>query len=466
MSVWIYLLPLLQSVLCFPARAADTSDFNLKSSNSLNPVFLTGDRSTIEIIWTSLTIVFASTWVCIHPNVPGYNTTRLERFGLRGRFFLNALLFPDHFVKLAFEQWMGCRKLYSKVEERARQEHLEILPKTLRDGKLAWTLVHAHFIQMGGIAFRRRSGSSDDRWYEDFDNWSNADIRRFFDLEMTADEIEDLSKADGLAKAFVVIQCLWFVIQCVARAVYGLPIVGLEVTCLAFIACNLGMYGFWWDKPLNVMYPVTIDRPPPMPRDQGNESHRKAANLRQWMFALISTLWTGDIGYLIHPAEANNGDFEVIDNAAASFPASYFYTSGGTSDANLYEEWGARTWLVYSVSPAVFGALHSFAWYSHFPSGTERLLWRISCIVPVVHALLWITGVLLESQSRKLSCSQPMRGTCHILSRALAYFYFLISNSVNLAARLVFIVLPLLQLRDLPPLVHESVPRSDFLPHV
>jgi hypothetical protein len=36
------------------------------------------------------------------------------------------------------------------------------------------------------------------------------------------------------------------VAHCIGRAVYGFPLIELEVTCLAFIACNIGMYVFWW----------------------------------------------------------------------------------------------------------------------------------------------------------------------------------------------------------------------------
>ncbi|KAJ3546425.1 hypothetical protein NMY22_g2061 [Coprinellus aureogranulatus] len=410
--------------------------------------FLSGDRSTTAIVWTCLTVIFTSTWVCIHPNVPGYKTTRLERLALRARFFLNALLFPDNFVKLAFEQWMGCRRLYARMMERAGEWPAQILRADRRPG---WTHVHAHFIQMGGIVFRDRSDSSYRMWYEAFDDWNDDDIRKFHELELSEGQIEDKSKADGLAKAFVVIQCLWFVIQCIGRVAYGLPVTELEVTCLAFIACNFSMYGFWWNKPLDVACPIPIDRP--VSKSLECTKHENNG-FHYWPHSLMSTLMTGDIGHLTDSRHASEGDFARIVNSSPRFPANYFYLGKDTDTyAYLYKKWGPRIWLVYAIAPATFGALHSLAWYSAFPSATEALIWRISCIVPLVHGLLFMASLHLSSVSS---------GFAGIISFAFRF----ILVPMNVAARCVFIVLPFLQLRVLPPLSHRDVPWSNFLPHV
>lgn len=123
MLLWIYLLALLNSI--FSAGAPVPSDPYDVSDNS--PAFLVGYRSTIEIVWTCLTIVFASTWVCIHPHVLGIGVTRLDRWSNRGRLFLNALIFPDKFARRAFAEWMGCRTLYVEMERRAGPDGLNII---------------------------------------------------------------------------------------------------------------------------------------------------------------------------------------------------------------------------------------------------------------------------------------------------------------------------------------------------
>lgn len=168
--------------------------------------------------------------------------------------------------------------------------------------------MHAYFIQMGGIVFKEEGKKGK---YKDFKTWTNGDIRSFFALKLTEEKLKDWSKADGLAKAFVIVQCLWFVVQCIGRAVFRLPLIELEVTCFAFIACNVGMHAFWWNKPLNVNCPeVIVIQPSGTPNDEresttgvsqvrsDSESPRsaKSSTFLGWPKTLIEVLATGDIG--------------------------------------------------------------------------------------------------------------------------------------------------------------------------
>ena len=99
---------------------------------------------------------------------------------------------------------------------------------------------------------------------------------------------------------------------------------------------------------------------------------------------------------------------------------------------------------------AIFGALHAIAWSAAFPSPTEQLLWRASSIAPAILASILL---LLFAASRWLH-------------GALEIVVMIVITPPCFAARLAFIVLPLFQLRDLPPLAYQTVPWSDFLPHV
>lgn len=44
----------------------------------------------------------------------------------------------------------------------------------------------------------------------------------------------------------------WFVIQCIARRVEGLPISELEIITFAYTTINVGIFIAWWDKPKDV----------------------------------------------------------------------------------------------------------------------------------------------------------------------------------------------------------------------
>ncbi|KAJ3538419.1 hypothetical protein NMY22_g5171 [Coprinellus aureogranulatus] len=255
----------------------------------------------------------------------------------------------------------------------------------------------------------------------------------------------DKSKADGLAKAFVVVQCLWFVTQCIGRTVSGLPIIEIE--------------------PMNVTWPVEIYRHSDRPKDGVSSTTKASIGVGNWVLAVLQTWLTGDLGLLVDPHEFHD-EFKKIKKTSIHYPANYLYTrDDNTTEWDLDAEWGVWTWVAYSIAPAIFGALHSIAWYSSFPSSTERLLWRASCIIPAVHALLFI--VMNGTGIGKHDSSSGIAGwAARALYLTLLAVYMFISNPINLFARFVFVILPLLQFRDLPPLSHQTVSWSDFLPHV
>ena len=84
-----------------------------------SPVFNTRYRSTIEILWGCMAIIFASTWICVHPNVAGYNTTKWQKLKKRVILFALAVFAPELLAVFAFFQWKGCRELHKAFREKA-----------------------------------------------------------------------------------------------------------------------------------------------------------------------------------------------------------------------------------------------------------------------------------------------------------------------------------------------------------
>ena len=46
---------------------------------------------------------------------------------------------------------------------------------------------------------------------------------------------------------------MWFILQCISRAIEGIAVTELEVATFA-------TYVFWWNKPLNVSRPVLVNQ--------------------------------------------------------------------------------------------------------------------------------------------------------------------------------------------------------------
>lgn len=76
--------------------------------------------------------------------------------------------------------------------------------------------------------------------------------------DISLDDIEDKSKADGIAKALVCIQAIWMIVQVVERAASNLPVTLLEVNTIGHVLCALFIYGMWWNKPREVREPIKL----------------------------------------------------------------------------------------------------------------------------------------------------------------------------------------------------------------
>ena len=75
---------------------------------------------------------------------------------------------------------------------------------------------------------------------------------------VTVEEIEDRSKADGLSKTIALGQTLWFVAQCIARRSQHIDLTLVELLTLSLSVLNGLMYFLWWNKPLDVRCPVRV----------------------------------------------------------------------------------------------------------------------------------------------------------------------------------------------------------------
>ena len=78
-------------------------------------------------------------------------------------------------------------------------------------------------------------------------------------LKISDSTIRDKSKADILAKTLVCVQVGWTLVQTVARRIVGYPITLLEVHTLVHVACAVGIYGLWFQKPLDLHDPAWVD---------------------------------------------------------------------------------------------------------------------------------------------------------------------------------------------------------------
>lgn len=117
--------------------------------------------------------------------------------------------------------------------------------------------------------------------------------------------------------------------------------------------------------------------------------------------------------------------------------------------------------LGFSAAAMVYGGLHALAWFAHFHSPTEQLLWRISSVavmggIPTLAAIYRILDRLIRFF--KWWDSRPVR-------LLLPKLFYLVTIAYILA-RLYLVIECFIQLSHLPAGVYEVPEWSSYFPHI
>ncbi|KAF8647249.1 hypothetical protein AX16_006827, partial [Volvariella volvacea WC 439] len=193
----------------------------------------TRTRTLFDILYSCIGVIMLCTYISIHHNLPKRKASWMKVKWLRIRTTLYALLAPEFIIMWAINERIIAGRIAKKMKDQK------------------WTRTHGFFVQMGGLV---QLTSNSTEHVLDYRDISDVKIPR-----IPEKEIRDHGKGDVLAKAIVVIQTTWFVAQCIARHTQGLVLTEIELVTLAFAALNVITYGLWWDKPLNVEYPIYFD---------------------------------------------------------------------------------------------------------------------------------------------------------------------------------------------------------------
>lgn len=82
--------------------------------------FNTNYRSTPQIIWTCIVTTFLCTWVSLHPNIIGYNSTWSQRFSDRLTGFIVAFAVPEIVFSKAVTEWVEASYIADRISNRER----------------------------------------------------------------------------------------------------------------------------------------------------------------------------------------------------------------------------------------------------------------------------------------------------------------------------------------------------------
>ena len=248
------------------------------------------DRGTWSIISSCLITLILCLWTALHLNIPATegDTHQWQR---KTRWLLVGLLAPEMIVFLALNQrrvarrltrkmrsvfkeapepcfrsklpFVGHRLAASRSPESDSENNAKNGSQSLR--RHSWTQVHSFYAISGGFAFDTRAanpnflpGGRTRVTLRPHGLRYIAEHAPELIPDMSAEDIKDKSKVDGLGKFLVCVQAIWFCTQTIFRLAQNYPISFMELNTFAHSLCALLVYFLWWNKPLDISVPTLM----------------------------------------------------------------------------------------------------------------------------------------------------------------------------------------------------------------
>jgi len=377
-------------------RATPPLSFTISSSATCNDIH--NCRTVPSIIINCASTIFLCTWVALHLDVPkdpweAWWKTLLRRVG----WMMVALLAPEAVLVFAISDWITSSE--------------DLMDKVGQDPTCSWTETHALLAKMGGLRVVAEDGSK--KMVYSLGSVPN-------NIEMpTKKEIQDRGKGDTIAKAITIIQTLWFAIQAARRVNQDLIVTELELTALGHVVLNIFIYWCWWNKPLNLQFPVDV---------YAKKGEERRSN--------------------------NQNAMELESQGQTSSRRLTFRVRLGADINRNTNDWSWEAVIMLIFIPIIggmFGAIHCLAWNSTFPTPVEHLLWRVSALVVAAFpGLLFVVSAFLTNA---LDMNVPS---------AIIFF----TGAVYCLGRVCLLALALAALRVLPQRAYEVPSWAVYIPQI
>ena len=229
-------------------------------------------RGTLDILWSCGFTMFLCSWSILCLNTPGPHETKLKVLWRKLAMTTLGILCPELIFELACGQWLSARRSVEQFNQRChgirhkqdRRSRLASIKnkvtadiETLQNQSAEdWNMEKAFFTEMGGFRLHTRDQrpfpiDSKQLFYlveKGYVNFPNVKLR----------VIQDKNKVDGLLRAVVLCQVLWFLVGVIARWIQRLAVTTAELTTVSFIFCSAGTALCWWHKPADVVTTETI----------------------------------------------------------------------------------------------------------------------------------------------------------------------------------------------------------------
>ncbi|KAL8829672.1 MAG: hypothetical protein Q9191_001881 [Dirinaria sp. TL-2023a] len=361
-------------------------------------------RGSLGLIVTCLFTIFLCTWVVIHARVYRRPSHRLLH---KMALFIKAIIAPEFIAVEGLQEWSQSQRMVKDCAE-------------LTGGRLK--LIHAYYISMLALRYRTPHGSRV-IWPNQFTWMLQQGLVKWDDHAqwgLAEENIRDKSNADGATKLLALAQVSWFAAQSVMRSVHKLPLAQLESMTLSYIPLFAITYLFWWVKPKDVKTPSVVDLPDMLPEQKAIfDSMAVSNNFDDEGLKKQESLWTiwaltprvfekeaADKEFLeaqqrrdmafhdLRPILVRQNEFGVRLKGRSS--AVMVHDGKDVQKETVVANWDPELyhsktlWPITCLFGASFGALHLIAWYTQFPTSTERWLWRGAALASIASMLVFM----------------------------------------------------------------------------
>lgn len=219
------------------------SDETASSSQLVGYISDPDGRGTPSLVISCLVTLVLCVWSAVHLNVPRRDQTKGQAVFLILRWIIAGIYAPELVVFAAWRQWSSAKILQQIVEDSLNSASANgSVPRR----RSTWTMAHSFFACAGGFAFEIRSLTNA------IHDQPKDESQRVERLTLTAkgvallarcgclpdieaEQIEDKSKANDLAKSTVLVQATWMLLQAIGRLAAQLPVTLLEVNTVAHV---------------------------------------------------------------------------------------------------------------------------------------------------------------------------------------------------------------------------------------
>lgn len=353
-------------------------------------------RGTLDIIWSCVVTMGLCSWSITCLNMPGAKESKYIVLWRKFCMTVLGILCPEIMTATALGQWVRARRLvriFNKADPEMEQTGVqdqqpaattEKLPSEESHPKEKWTMDMAFFADMGG--FRLHTRDYPKGFAIDGKQLHWLIQKRLVQPPIFRPQlIDDKNKVDVLLRTIILCQILWFLISTIGRFAQHLFITTAELTTVSFILCSAVTFGFWWNKPADVVMaePLKIDK------DTNDILKEEGLEGSTWKYTPLDFVSRDEWWW-------SKAMMSYINFIHATFHIS-FGSGGKPIDRigdSMQRPLGVKELYGLLVMTTVCFSVFFAAWNHDFPTHVELILWRVTAIAFMT--ILYVTFLVSE----------------------------------------------------------------------